>query len=99
MFVILTSKPGEYHTELGPGLLPVERYDYVFFGQCKARFVIAELQGDVRVVVVDETPPQVVNRIPSKFLQKYQTLDQARAELQHLVRIEDAEVGLVRTQD
>jgi len=26
-FVILTSKPGQFHTEPGPGLVPVEAWD------------------------------------------------------------------------
>jgi len=45
MFVILTSKPGQYRTEIGPGLSAVEAWDYLFCGRVRAHFVIAELQG------------------------------------------------------
>ena len=43
MYVILTSKPGQFSTEIVDGLRPLEAYDYLFYGQTKAHFVIAEL--------------------------------------------------------
>ena len=95
MYVILTSKPGQFRTEAVEGLRPVEAYDYLFYGRCKARFVIAELETAVKVVVIDETPPEVVNHVPSKFLEKFDTVAQAREELRHLVRDGDADVRLV----
>ena len=42
MYVILTSKPGKFRTELVEGLHPVATYDYVFCGRKRAEFVIAE---------------------------------------------------------
>jgi hypothetical protein len=96
VYVILTSKPGQFRTELGAGLRPVETHDFVFFGRVKARFVIAELEQEVKVKVVDETPPEVVNLVPSKFLEKFPTLEQARAELAHVVRADDPDASLVR---
>jgi hypothetical protein len=85
MYVILTSKPGQFRTELVPGLLPVEAYDYRVHGTRRAHFVIAELTADIRLRVVDEVFPPVVNLVPSKFLEKYQTLEAARRELRHLI--------------
>ena len=96
MYVILTSKPGQYRTELTSNLRPVETYDYMFYGSCKARFVIAEMQGAGKFVVVDETPPEVINHIPSKFFQQFQTVAQARRQLQDLARPGDADVALVQ---
>ena len=96
MYVILTSKPGQYRTEITEGLHPVEAYDYMFYGRCKARFVIAQLQGEGKFVVVDETPPEVINHIPSKFLQKFDTVEQARGQLRDLARPGDADVALVQ---
>ena len=46
MYVILTSKPGQFRTEIGAGLKPLDAYDYLFYGQKKAHFVIAELLED-----------------------------------------------------
>ena len=65
MFVILSSRPGQYRTELGDGLEMCETYDYLFCGQPKARFVIAALLREVKVRVIDETPPERVNEIPA----------------------------------
>lgn len=86
MYVILTSKPGLFHTELGDGLQPVEAYDYIFGETKRAHFVIAALLRDIKVVVVDEAEPPVVNRVPSKFLEKFDSVEGARRELQHLTR-------------
>ena len=96
MYVILTSKPGQYRTELTEGLRPVEFYDYMFYGHCKARFVIAELMAESKFTVIDETPPEVINNIPSKFFQKYQTMELARGQLQDLARPGDADVILIQ---
>lgn len=85
-FVILTTKPGQYRTEGGEGVQPVERYDYALCGHVRAHFTIARLEGPTRVKVVDETPPCVVNYVPSKFLPTFQTVEAARRELAELAR-------------
>ena len=82
MFVILTSKPGQFHTEPGPGLTPVEAWDYVFCGNTRAHFVIAELTAASRVRIVDESGP--VNSVPTKFLESFDTIEDARKELRTL---------------
>ncbi|MGA3399952.1 MAG: hypothetical protein ABSC95_12095 [Acetobacteraceae bacterium] len=84
MFVILTSRPGQYRTELGDGLQACESYDYLFCGQRKARFVIASLLRDVKIRVIDEAPPEQINDIPCKFLQKFATIEDARGQLECL---------------
>jgi hypothetical protein len=86
MYVILTSKPGQFRTDVTEGLVPVEAYDYVFHGRVRAQFVIAELTRAMKVVVVDEVFPPIVNRVPSKFLPSFETADAARAELNHLTQ-------------
>ena len=58
----------------------------MFFGRTLAVFSIALLRRDMKVVVTEETPPYVVNRVPSKFLEKFASLDAARKELAHLTR-------------
>lgn len=95
MYLILTSKPGQFRTELVEGLRHVESCDYFFFGRCKARFVIAELMSDCRVAVIDETPPEVVNHVPVKFFETFETVERARAALRQLVREGDADVLLL----
>jgi hypothetical protein len=83
-YVILTSKPGEFHTEAGDGVQPVESWDYTCFGRTRARFVIARLSAPTKVRIVDETPPPVVNFVPTKFLEKFETVEGARRELETL---------------
>lgn len=99
MFVILTSKPGQFRTEAGDGLAPVERWDYVFYGRVRARFVIARVERDVRVRVVDESGPEIVNLVPSKLLERHESVDRARAALRSLTRFGDLEAGLVRVDE
>jgi hypothetical protein len=85
IYVILTSKPGIFHTEMDDAVLPSESYAYLFYGQKKAHFVIAELLRETKLRIVDETPPMVVTLVPSKFLPRFPTIEAARRELHHLV--------------
>jgi hypothetical protein len=96
VYVILTSKPGQFRTEAVPGVEPVERWDYVFYGRVRARFVIARLERDVRVRVVDEADPELVNLVPSKLLEKHDTIERARAALRTLTTFGDLQAELVR---
>ena len=84
MYVILTSKPGQFRTELVAGMQAIEAYDYVFCGRKRAHFVIAELEREVKVRIVDESGVAAINLVPSKFLPRFATLEQARAELAQL---------------
>ena len=96
MYVILTSKPGQFRTEIGEDLCPVEAYDYLFCGRKRAHFVIANLIRDVKIAIVDESSPPVVNHVPSKFLQKFETVDDARHELNSLTRFCSLDASLVK---
>lgn len=99
MYVILTSKPGQFRTEPAPGLQPVESYDYLFYGRPRALFVIARMHGEPRVKIVDEADPPAVNHVPAKFLEKFETLEGARQELRHLCAFGDMDTALVRRPD
>ncbi|MCC8953731.1 ferredoxin [Bradyrhizobium sp. Pear77] len=86
MYVILTSKPGQFRTEIADGLRPLAAYDYLFYGIRKATFVIAELVEETKVRVIDEAwSPPIVNEVPSKFLEKFETPERALHELEHLI--------------
>lgn len=95
-YVILTNKDGQFRTELCEGLAPAEQHDYFFYGQRRARFVIAQLLRPVKVAIVEEGDPAVRNLVPSKFLPSFETLDAARQELQQLVNFGHLDVRLVR---
>ena len=96
MYVILTSKPGQFTTEIGADLEPVETFDYIFCGRKRAQFVIARLLRDTKVKIVDASVPPVVNLVPSKFLPGFDTIEkastQALAEMRRLL-------GLLREDD
>lgn len=94
MFVILSSRPGKYRTEIGDGLRLCESYQYQFCGRTTARFDIAALLHETKIRVVDETPPERVNDVPCKFLAKFATIEEARAELQSLVRFRGVDTAL-----
>jgi hypothetical protein len=83
-YVILTSKPGIFHTEPNDAVRPCETYDYLFHGQKKARFVIGELLHPTKLRIVDETPPAVTTLVASKFLPNFPTIESARRELHQL---------------
>jgi hypothetical protein len=93
-YVILTSKPGQFRTEPVAGVVPTEAYDYVFCGRVRAQFVIAVLEQATRVRVVDETEPVTVNLVPTKFLERFDTLAAARDALQALCRFGRMDVVL-----
>ncbi|MDQ2926976.1 MAG: ferredoxin [Caldimonas sp.] len=95
-FVILTDKPGIFHTEIGVHMHAVECWDYVFFGRTKARFVIAALDCETRIEVIDEAPPPTVSRVPSKLLKKYATVAEAKRDLDHLIQPGNPGTALVR---
>jgi len=84
-YVILTTKSGFYRTELCDGLEPIERYHYLFCGRKRAEYVIALLSKPLKVKIVDEVGAESVNFVPSKFLEKFDTIETARAQLRTLV--------------
>jgi hypothetical protein len=46
--------------------------------------------------VTDETLPRTVNHVPSKFLPKFGTIEEARAELKKLTNFGHLETALVK---
>ncbi|SDT46504.1 ferredoxin [Bradyrhizobium canariense] len=97
MYVILTSKPGQFRTKVVQGLKPLEAYDYLFYGQTKAHFVIAELLEDSTRIRVIEDDTAIVNDVPSKFLEKFETTQQALEELRHLTTFGHMDTELRKT--
>ncbi|MDF3835536.1 ferredoxin [Cupriavidus basilensis] len=107
MYVILSSKPGQFRTELVAGLVAVEAYDYLFYGRKTAHFVIAELAHPVKVKIIEETAgdaaaeaggqaPPAINYVPSKFLDQFATLQDARDELKRLATFGSMDIALVK---
>jgi hypothetical protein len=97
MYVILTSKPGQFRTEAVAGLRPVEAYDYLFYGHTKAQFVIAELLEESAKIRVIEDDTAIVNDVPSKFLDKFATVELAFDEMKHLTTFGHMDTVLRKT--
>ncbi len=93
VYLILTSKPGQFHTEPGPSVRPLETYDYVAQGRTRACFMIVELLEETKICVIDEAVPPVVNTVPSKFFPRFETLERARHELARLANAGGAAEG------
>ena len=95
MFVILTTKPGQFKTEISDGVMPVESYDYIFYGRKRANFTIAELmKSEARITIVEDEPPQITNRVPSKLFEKFDTVEEARKELHTLTHYGSMDIVL-----
>ncbi len=94
-YVILTSKPGRFRTELTEGFTAVEAWEYRFHGKARAQFVIAAVAGAPRLTIIDLAGAPVVNRLPSKFLPRFTSPEAARAELSQLTRHGGAAAALV----
>jgi hypothetical protein len=94
MYVVLTNKPGEFRTEITRGLKPVESYDYIFYGRKRASFTIAELDDPIKIRIVEDEAPFSINDVPSKLFEKFDTLDEARAELNTLTHYGTMDIKL-----
>lgn len=101
MFVILTSKPGQFRTEPVPGVEPRETWEYLFYGRPKAIFVIAELtevKQTIKVRVIDESggdeAEPLVNHVPTKFLERFDTLAAAHEALQKLAHFGSMDLSI-----
>ncbi len=94
MYVVLTSKPGEYRSEPGVGVETVAAYEYHFHGRLKAIFAIARIQDGSRVRIVEETPGGTINDIPTRQMEKFETREQAYQELEGLTRFGTIEAQL-----
>ncbi|MCY1185365.1 hypothetical protein D9M73_261360 [compost metagenome] len=66
----------------------------MFYGRALAEYRIARLHGETKLIVTEETPPYVVNRVPSKFLEKFESVEAARKELGHLTHFGSMESTL-----
>ena len=83
-FVILTDKDGVFRTEADASLRPIEAYDYFFYGQHRARFTLAEVLQETKVRIIEADPASPVNLVPSKLLEHFDTVEDARRELTSL---------------
>lgn len=99
MYIVLTSKPGIYRTESNDDIRVIEAWDYVLEGRVRARFHLGELLRDTRVKVIEEGDRPTINTVPSKFLERFDTLESARRELRSLCSFGTLDSRLVAVLD
>lgn len=95
MFVILTSKPRQYVTHPNADIEPLEAWEYRFYGELQAQFVVGRLQRETRVRIVEADGSGTVNFVPSKFLERFETLEAAHRELRTLCNFGSLDAKLV----
>lgn len=96
MYIVLTSRPGQYRSEPTPGITPVETHDYFYGARHVAAFVVAKLDGTSRVRIVDEADPDRANLVPTKFFESFDSVSEAVASLEALVGRDHAQARLSR---
>ncbi len=102
MYIVMTSRPGQYRSEPTPGITPVETHDYFYGARHVAAFVVARLDAQARVRIVDESEsnddnePNEPNLVPTKFFEKFESVSEAVASLASLVGHDHAQARLSR---
>ena len=86
MFIIYSSKPKEYlATPLG-NIIPIEIYDYFFYGKIKQTITIGEVKDDEAKIKIQEIEDKnCINIVPTKFFESFVNLEDARSEIKTLI--------------
>jgi hypothetical protein len=95
-YVVLTSKPGLYRSEADAGVEILETYDYLFYGKTKAIFQIARLARQARIRVVEDAPPHVANLVPTRVMEQFASLEDARRAVAQLASFGSLDAALVQ---
>ncbi|ANX13837.1 hypothetical protein ABE41_017640 [Fictibacillus arsenicus] len=86
-YIILTNKDTYQTTIESKGLEPVETYDFIFFEEIKASYTIAKVTDDsIKIRLYEKYEgKEFVNEIRVKFFESFETVEDARAELDEMV--------------
>ncbi len=87
-YVVLTNKDTFQTVVDGEGLKPIETYHFYFFDNLKAKYTIAEIVNDSAKIKLYENyeGKEYVNYIRVKFFEKFDSIEDAREELDELVK-------------
>lgn len=103
MYIVLTSRPGQYRSEPTEGVTPVETHDYFYGARHVAAFVVARLEGEARVRIVEEAvagdSAQGINLVPTKFFEKFASVREALGSIEDLTGHGHDEAKLVRREN
>ena len=97
MYIIITSKPGEFEAQPGDGLEKIESWRYRFGSQTRAIYSICRVLDDkARVLIVDAEDARGVNRVPCKFFGDFADIESARADIRALTSFANLDAGIER---
>jgi hypothetical protein len=103
MYIVLTSRPGQYRSEPTEGITPVETHDYFYGQRHVAAFMVALLEGNARVRIVEEAVPgggaPSVNLVPTRFFEKFASLREALDSIEDLAGHGHDEAKLIRREN
>ncbi|MEW9668790.1 hypothetical protein [Ammoniphilus sp. 3BR4] len=85
-YIVLTNKES-YQTDLTTaGIELVESYDYMFYDKRIANYSIVKVTDNkCKIKIVEESDRSYINHIPVKFFEAFETIEEAREELDVLV--------------
>ena len=85
------------------GITPIETHDYFYGARHVAAFMVARLDGEARVRIVEESAPgggaQGVNLVPTRFFEKFASLREALGSIQDLTGHGHNEAKLIRREN
>lgn len=96
MYIVLTTKPGEYRSEGNGGVEIIASYEYRFYGKTKAIFSIAKISDQARVLIIEEGPGGTTNNITTRQMEKFDSVEAAYAELEGLTNFGSIQAELVK---
>ncbi|MED1472256.1 hypothetical protein [Bacillus salipaludis] len=99
-YIVLTNKD-TFQTSLeNDGLEPVETYHFYFFDKLKAKYTIAKvLDEKIKIKLFEEFEgKEYVNHIGVKFFERFETIEDAREELNEIVKASGNSVDSVNSK-
>lgn len=87
-YIVLTNKD-TFQTILdNAGLETVETYNFYFFDKLKAKYTIAKvIDENIKIQLFEEFEgKEYVNQIAVKFFERFETIEDAREELNEIVK-------------
>lgn len=87
-YTVLTNKDTFQTVLQNDGLEPIETYHFYFFDELKAKYTLAKVvEEDFKIQLYEKyEEKEYVNHIHIKFFEKFSTIEEAREELNEIVK-------------
>jgi hypothetical protein len=95
MYIVFGSKKNVYKSEPGNGVEIIEKYIYKFYNEIKLEINIAKvIDNKSKIKVVDCVHKNCENLIPVKFFGNFNSIIEAKKEIESLVCYENLNTSL-----